>query len=60
MNTTDSTGSQVIKTLDQTWSKENAYSRLWLGIHWKFDADEGIKQGRQIADDAMANILGPV
>jgi hypothetical protein len=40
--------------------KENAYSRLWLGIHWKFDADEGIKQRRQIADDVMANILGPV
>ncbi len=28
---------------------ENALSRLYLGIHWRFDAVGGINQGRQVA-----------
>ena len=39
---------------------ENAQSRVWLGIHWQYDADAGIVQGRQVADDVFANILRPV
>lgn len=34
---------------------ENAQSRIWLGIHWQFDADAGIQQGRLIARDVFAN-----
>ncbi len=30
--------------------KLNADSRIYLGIHWKFDADAGIEQGNKIAD----------
>ena len=29
---------------------ENAQSRIWMGIHWHYDAIDGIKQGNQIAD----------
>jgi hypothetical protein len=28
----------------------NADSRVFLGIHWKFDANAGIEQGNKIAD----------
>jgi membrane-associated phospholipid phosphatase len=33
---------------DAAW--ENAFSRIYLGIHWSFDATEGIAQGTQVAD----------
>lgn len=40
--------------------RENARSRVWLGIHWQFDADAGIEQGRRIAEDVFSNLLQPV
>jgi membrane-associated phospholipid phosphatase len=39
---------------------ENARSRIYLGIHWQFDADRGIAAGTAIADYAFANFLRPV
>jgi hypothetical protein len=30
--------------------EENAQGRIYLGIHWGFDARAGIAQGRQVAD----------
>jgi hypothetical protein len=30
--------------------EENGQSRIYLGIHWRFDKTEGIAQGRQVAD----------
>lgn len=36
---------------DAIW--ENAYSRIFLGIHWSFDADEGVYSGKQIANDVF-------
>jgi hypothetical protein len=30
--------------------EENGQSRIYLGIHWRFDKTEGIKQGRRVAD----------
>lgn len=36
---------------------ENAQSRIWLGIHWQFDADRGIEQGQRIADEVFDKIL---
>lgn len=30
--------------------EENGQSRIYLGIHWKFDKVEGIHQGRRVAD----------
>lgn len=40
--------------------EENGRSRVWLGIHWQFDADNGIKQGNMIADYVLANALKPI
>ena len=33
---------------------ENAQSRIWMGIHWQYDAQDGITQGNQIADAIFA------
>ena len=38
---------------------ENAESRIYLGIHWAFDRDEGIKQGEKVADYVFDNVLQP-
>ena len=35
---------------------ENAQSRIWMGIHWQYDAEDGIKQGNQIADAIFATM----
>ncbi len=34
---------------------QNAQSRIFLGIHWQYDADAGIIQGRQVAQDVFKN-----
>ena len=39
--------------------EENGRSRIYLGIHWVFDATEGIKQGNRVADYVFKNILEP-
>ena len=39
--------------------EENGQSRIYLGIHWKFDKDQGIAQGEQIADWVMQNTFVP-
>jgi hypothetical protein len=39
---------------------ENAQSRVYLGIHWHFDAVEGIRSGNGIADYVFNNALRPL
>ena len=39
---------------------ENAQSRLYMGIHWQFDAENGIKQGNQVADYVFSHAFQPV
>ena len=34
---------------------ENGQSRIYLGIHWRFDKTEGIAQGRKVADYVYQN-----
>jgi hypothetical protein len=36
---------------------ENAQSRIWMGIHWPWDRDKGVTQGRLIGDYVVANVL---
>jgi hypothetical protein len=38
---------------------ENAQSRIYLGIHWEFDAVEGIRSGDEIADYVYTHALTP-
>jgi hypothetical protein len=40
-------------------SFENAQSRIYLGIHWAFDRDDGIKTGNAIADYVYSHFLQP-
>jgi hypothetical protein len=39
---------------------ENATSRLYLGIHWRYDATRGIEQGREVGEYVYANVYRPV
>jgi hypothetical protein len=41
-------------------SIENGISRIYLGIHWSFDDQQGQVQGRKIADFVFANYLRPL
>jgi hypothetical protein len=38
-------------------AEENGQSRIYLGIHWQFDKQQGIAQGDQIADYISQNFL---
>ena len=40
--------------------EENGQSRIYLGIHWRFDKTEGIAQGRRVADYVFDHAFGPV
>jgi hypothetical protein len=50
--------SRSFKSLSQA-EQENARSRIYLGIHWEFDASEGITQGEQVADYVFDRIYRP-
>src|SRR5207237_5768113 len=39
---------------------ENAESRIYLGIHWQFDAVEGVRCGDHIADYIYTHALAPL
>jgi membrane-associated phospholipid phosphatase len=39
---------------------QNAESRIWIGVHWQFDADKGVQAGNQVADFIIANAFQPV
>ena len=39
---------------------ENARSRVYLGVHWQFDADGGVESGKQIADMVFNQVLKPL
>jgi hypothetical protein len=40
--------------------EENAQSRIYLGVHWQFDATEGAAHGRRIADYVFKNAFLPL
>jgi hypothetical protein len=39
--------------------EENGRSRVYLGVHWQFDADSGIASGKRIAEHIYSNYLLP-
>ena len=39
--------------------EENGQSRIYLGIHWSFDKNEGITMGRRVADYVFDNAFLP-
>jgi hypothetical protein len=47
------------RTLSEA-EEENGQSRIYLGIHWKFDKTEGINQGRRVANYVFDNAFRPV
>src|SRR5947199_6775174 len=46
-------------TLSQA-EEENGQSRIYLGIHWRFDEVAGIRQGEKVADYVFNHALLPV
>ena len=40
--------------------EENGRSRIYLGIHWEFDATTGITLGQKVADEVFARGLTPL
>ena len=46
-------------TLSQA-EEENGQSRIYLGIHWRFDKTEGIAQGRKVASYVFDHAFLPV
>ncbi|HKE33329.1 MAG TPA: chloroperoxidase [Candidatus Angelobacter sp.] len=63
--TTDNQGNvrplipRSFSTLSQA-EDENGQSRIYLGIHWSFDKNEGIAMGRRVADYIFDNAFGPL
>jgi len=39
--------------------EENGQSRIYLGIHWRFDKTEAIAQGQKVADYVFSNAFEP-
>lgn len=39
---------------------QNAESRIYLGVHWQFDADQGVIEGRHVADWVWSHAFQPV
>lgn len=40
-------------------ARENADSRIWLGVHYRFDGDDAIKSAEGMAEHAVDAQLGP-
>jgi hypothetical protein len=43
-----------------TAEEENGQSRIYLGIHWAYDKEDGIQQGRAVADHVFRKLFLPL
>jgi hypothetical protein len=63
--TTDNDGNvrpllpRTFRTLSDA-EEENGMSRIYLGIHWRFDMTEGIAMGREVAGHVAGHAFQPV
>ncbi len=39
---------------------DNGQSRIYMGVHWLFDASEGIVEGNRVADFVFGHAFRPV
>jgi hypothetical protein len=39
---------------------DNAESRIYIGVHWQFDADVGIQVGNKVADYVLGHAFQPI
>jgi hypothetical protein len=49
---------RTFRSLSQA-EEENGQSRIYLGIHWRFDKTSGIALGENVADEVFLNAFGP-
>jgi hypothetical protein len=51
----------IFRTFDSfsAAAEENGQSRIYLGIHWRFDKEQGILQGGEVADYVFSHVLLP-
>jgi hypothetical protein len=50
---------RTFSSLSQS-EEENGQSRIYLGIHWRFDKTAGIAQGRRVTDYVFKNAFTPL
>lgn len=46
--------------LENSPEGENSMSRIYLGVHWRMDQEDGLALGRAVADYVAANFFQPV
>jgi membrane-associated phospholipid phosphatase len=52
-------GARTYRTFSEA-AVENAQSRIFLGVHWQFDADDGLAAGRALGEYVFAHALLPL
>ena len=54
---TNAVGDAVVQRLQRSSADEQAYSRIWGGIHFEFETLSSLGQCTQLGDYAVDNVL---